>query len=153
MRQVNWQYWTEDDRKELRRAKTFKDLNGIAMRILKKMPQPIVQVCGPITSGGLGSVKKNLHRFNAVIKALDREGFNIFNQLPFENDLYRLRRELSKTRPQKRVDRELLNDFYLPIFESGLVASFFFIPDWKTSFGARWEHRQLERLRLTIIYL
>lgn len=147
------QYWIEKDRQDLKTAETYADLRDIAMRILKRMPRPIAEVCGPITTGGRGNIKDNMKVFDRAIRDLSYWGYiRIFNQLPFEAPMHKIMRRLAKA-SGKKYDKRILLDFYLPIFKSGLIEIFYFLPGWRTSFGARWEHRQAKKLGIKIVYL
>ena len=141
-------YWTNQDRRSLNKAKTYKDLANIALRILKRMPKPIGQVCGPISTGGYGNIKDNMAAFACAIRKLKSDSLIIFNQLPFETPMHQMVKE-----SRKKYDTLLLTEFYLVIFRSRLVKTFYFLPNWKTSFGARWEHQQARRLKIKVIYL
>ncbi|MEK7192152.1 MAG: hypothetical protein AAB646_01390 [Patescibacteria group bacterium] len=140
------QYWRKKDQEDVKKAKTYSQLVKIAFRILKRMPQPIGQVCGPITSGGFGSLKKNLKVFQSVIDRLQKEGKTIFDQLPFENALHRLYRSSGHKDPGK----QLLEEFYFPIFVSGLVKHLYFMPNWATSNGATWEFHTANHLGIPL---
>ncbi len=133
----------------LDKASSHKDLFKIAEDILRRMPSPIGQVCGPISTGGAGSIEKNLKRFEIAIADLQNKGLNIFDQMPFENPMHRIISQKS----DGKYDNSILNDFYLPIFESGMVKKLYFLPDWESSTGARWEHEQAKRLGLDVEYL
>lgn len=146
---ITKEYWTEEDIAEVKSAKDFKDLYRIAERILNKMPQPIAQVCGPIGTGGLGTIEANLEAFSEAIQALQKKGYTVFDQMPFEWPMQGIKFNL----PAGVYPESILTDFYLPIFESGLVTTFYFMPNWKSSRGANWEHEQAKRLGIQIIYL
>ncbi|HEY4479428.1 MAG TPA: hypothetical protein VI981_03690, partial [Candidatus Paceibacterota bacterium] len=90
-------YWTEEDRWGLEMAKNYRDLNKIALRVLKRMPEPRGELCGPITSGGAGSVKANLKRFDRAIKKLIADGTEIFSQMPFEAIIQDMRERMNIT--------------------------------------------------------
>lgn len=141
-------YFTLQDKEILIRAKRFSELYPVARGILERMPKPIGQVCGPISTGGTGSREKNLERMIKTIEALTLQGFIIFNQMPFQDSMARIISFYKEDGPMR-----LLEEFYLPLFESGLVATLYFLPDWKTSRGASWEHAQALRLDIRIIYL
>ncbi len=126
----------------------FEGLAAIALEILEEMPEPVVQVCGPITNGGLGSVEKNLAKIGEAIRKLEAEGKNVFSQLPFEGVMHRI-----KETPYYRGENHLLEAFYLPIFESGLVKTLYFVEGWESSYGACWEHGQAFKLNLGVEYL
>lgn len=62
----NHEHWTDSERELLETARlrgTFADLAAIALTILPRLPKPVGQVCGPISTGGLGSIEANLVRF------------------------------------------------------------------------------------------
>jgi hypothetical protein len=142
-------YWTEVDLEAVKNAKDFKELYLIADKILKIMPQPIVQVCGPIGTGGLGNVEDNLKAFDETIRSLQDKGLNVFDQMPFEWPMQVIKFNLSKG----VYPDSIMTDFYIPIFESGYVSEFYFMPNWETSKGAKWEHNEAQRLGIKINYL
>ena len=118
----------------------------IASRVIDRLPKPIVTVCGPIATGGLGSVEKNLHAFNQKIIELQNKGLNVFDQMPFEEPMQEFKKKLQKGEYLESI----LTDFYLPIFESGMISESYFMPGWESSHGANWEHEQFERLGIKI---
>lgn len=142
-------YWQPTDWQSLAAASSFDDCAAIALAILGRMPQPIGEVCGPISTGGRGSVEENLKAFDQTINRLLQEGKNIFDQVPFERPMFAL---LSSGKETRESDR-LLTAFYLPIFESSLISTLYFMPDWQSSHGATWEHEQAKRLGMEIVYL
>ncbi len=141
-------YWTPVEKALLTKASNFKELHEIARRIILRMPAPRGQVCGPISTGGKGSIKENLKEFEKAISYLEEQGQIVFNQLPFEDPMDRILRV-----GQGTPTDTLLNEFYLPIFEARLVSTLFFLDNWQTSAGATWEHEQARRLKLEIVYL
>jgi len=141
-------YWTNEDIKNLEQAQTFSALSAIALDVLKKMPQPVAQVCGPISTGGTGSMEQNLAVLNQTIKTTQAQGKIVFDQVPFQLAMHRIKRLIGA---QSNV--ALLDGFYLPLFESGLIKTLYFLPNWQTSQGATWEHEQAKRLGLEIVYL
>lgn len=143
------QYWTEEDINELEKVETFKDMLTVAMRVLNRMQKPIAMVCGPITTGGKGSMFQNMLDFNKAIIRLQTKGVNVFDQMPYEQPMERLKLEL----PSNEYAYDILTDFYLPIFEAKTISKFYFIPGWESSTGATWEHAQAKRLGIEIEYL
>lgn len=143
-------YWREKDWQDLEIAESISDLFKIAERIIDRMDKPFVQVCGPIGTGGLGSVEANLNAFNNTIIKLQHDGLNVFDQMPFEIPIQRIKERLIK---DGGYFSSILTDFYCPIFTSGLVSAFYFMPNWQTSFGAKWEHEEAKKLGIKIIYL
>jgi len=142
-----------DDLEAIKRAQDYKELLEIALLILNRIKitcsgQPIAMVCGPISNGGTGSRKINLQIFGRAIERLALNGLLIFSQMPFEDDMERI----YKSKPELQGLR-LLEEFYLPIFESGDIKLLCFLPGWQRSIGANWEHEQAKRLKIPIIYL
>lgn len=140
---------TINDTKDMFNAKTFEDLSKIALRIIKKMPRSVGIVSGPISNGGAGSVEKNLEIFKETIERLRRAGENVFDQMPFEEHMFRI----SQDKTYFKGEDQLLQKFYLPLFESGFIQTMYFIRGWQTSYGAKWEHGQAIRLSIGIRYL
>ncbi len=68
--------------------------------------------------------------------------------MPFEDDMERI----YKSDPKLKGTR-LLEEFYLPMFKSGLIKILCFLPGWQNSIGATWEHEQAKKLGIPIIYL
>ncbi len=142
-------YWTSEDLLELEKAETVKQMFSVGFRVLNRMPQPVFQVCGPISTGGKGNLIENLIAFNETIILLQNENKNIFDQMPFEEPMQRIKIAM----PKGEYATVLLSDFYLPLFESGLVKKMYFMKDWQSSHGACWEHEQAKRLGIEIEYL
>lgn len=140
-------YFTKDDYQSLEAATTYHDLWLVAEKVLERSPNNLAQVCGPISSGGAGSVEKNLEEFDNAIEYLHQNGVELFDQMPFEQPIQRL-----KDLPQNKK-ANLLEIFYQPVFESGRVSDLYFLPGWQQSNGATWEHEQGQRLELNIIYM
>ena len=143
------EYWEEKDILELKQAETMSHMFEVGLRVLKKIPQPVEQICGPISTGGKGSLLENLVAFNETIVSFQNEGKNIFDQMPFEEPMQRIKSGLQ----QGEYATTILTDFYLPIFESGLVKKLYFMKDWQSSKGSNWEHEQAKRLGIEIEYL
>ncbi len=142
-------YWEEQDWKDLEEAKSFKDLFVIAKRVIYRMPHPLVQVCGPIATGGLGSIEANLNAFNETIKELQAEGKSVFDQMPFEDPMQKLKTMIEN----KDYMNTIFTDFYYPIFDSGLISELYFMPNWNTSVGATKEHDKAKESGIKIVYL
>jgi hypothetical protein len=143
------QYWPEEVIREVECATTMSDLTKIAKSIIEKMRTPIVQVCGPISSGGKGNVTDNLFTFSKAIAQLQTEGHSVFDQMPFEKNLHRI----IKGMIYEDAQHAILHEFYEPIFDTGKIKTLYFLPDWKSSNGARWEHAHAEKRGIEIAYL
>jgi hypothetical protein len=113
------------------------------------MPHGVVQVCGPIATGGLGTLEANLHAFNDQIKRLQSQGLHVFDQMPFEIPMQELKKDL---KPGEYAT-SILDDFYLPLMQNDKVTTFYFMPNWETSTGARWEHDLVTKMGKEIKYL
>lgn len=146
---ITSQFWTEEDWQDLHTANTAKDMYAVAERVVSRMPEPIGQVCGPIASGGLGSLEANLQAFNETIKKLQAEGAHLFDQMPFEIPMQGLKKDL---KPGEYA-YSILDDFYLPLMQNEKITTFYFMPNWQTSTGARWEHDLVTKMGKEIKYL
>lgn len=140
-------YWKDNHYRKLEKASDFKDMLKIAFDILENIPKPITQVCGPISTGGKGSIEENLKMFPKAAEWLSKKGHNVFVQAPFENPIQRIKRVYDG------YPYALLDKFYLPLFKSGMIDNFAFLPGWQSSTGAKWEHDQAQKLGINILYL
>ncbi|MBN2198001.1 DUF4406 domain-containing protein [Candidatus Wolfebacteria bacterium] len=148
---MNNQYWEKNDLFLLKKAKSLKDLVKIAERVLIKIPNPRAQLCGPISTGGTGNVKTNIKNLQKSIKILESKGVNIFNHLKFEPILDKLSINWEQLKPYP--DIPILEDFYGKIFETKLLNIIYFLPNWETSLGAKWEYNYANKLGIKIFVL
>ena len=142
-------YWTNEDYEALNRAETFLDVGLVAMHVLNRMPKDVAQLCGPISTGGLGETKANLELFAKILEKLKKQNVIFFNQLPLEDAIVRIR----VNQGEKYDPLELLENIYEPLFKTGKITTTYFIHGWETSLGTRWEHEQSKRRGMTIKYL
>jgi hypothetical protein len=145
-------YCTIEDVRDVNDAGSYEDLLKIALRILPRMKGPIVQVCGPIETGGRGTVEDNLTHLDEVINQLINKDAEVFDQIFFEEAIKRMKAD-RRNRGDLDYDFDLLNKFYLPILESGLISKLYFVSGWETSTGARWEYEQSVRLGIEADFL
>lgn len=135
-------------KKECAACESFEELAALGLRELMKFPGDVEIVCGPITSGGLGSIEKNLAVFNDVVRRMLRHGQPLFNQMPYEDQLFALR---DAWKPEPAIPyppgyEPVLERFYRPLFETRRIRRAWFIPNWETSRGATWERELLGSL-------
>lgn len=147
---MNTQY-TPEHISKIEDCKDFADAVKISLNALELMPQPIVQVCGPITSGGKGSVKENIAIIKNAIKKLENEGLSVFNQTQFEKKFAKLREESGLNDDES--NKLVLENFYEEIFNRKLIKRFYFVPGWETSTGSRWERERAKKLGIEIVDL
>jgi hypothetical protein len=142
-------HWTHAEAGMLEQAKTFEDLADIAIIILarmKKHGKPIIQICGPMSTGGFGNLADNMQLFQYALDVATDMGLTVFNQLPFQDAMIRI----SGWEPRKPYCRPILEVFYRRIFESGFISQTLFMPDWQSSYGARWERELVTKLGIII---
>jgi hypothetical protein len=114
------------------------------------MPKPISQVCGPISTGGFGNRAMNTKLFGRCIAELRRRELNPFDQLVMQDAMADLVETWHREYPDRTYCDPILEVIYRQIFESRLVVRTFFLPDWETSHGARWEREHVTRLGLEV---
>jgi hypothetical protein len=107
------------------------------------------EMCGPISTGGLGDPVKNLALFEKCLLRLKREGFNPFNQIPLQRSIDRLVTEWRR-QGGKGYCTPILEVVYKSIFQSGCLRRAFMLPDWNSSIGTSWEHKKLSELGIPI---
>lgn len=114
---------------------------------LQKIDVDIVMVCGPVTTGGLGSKELNLAAIRKAEEELTAQGLTVFNQSMVEDAIERL----IELHSPDTYPTELLQEFTLRILESGLIGAMYFLPDWESSTGASWEREQAAILGIDIL--
>lgn len=149
MGEVTKQYWFSSDFEALSHAKTIADIFVIARQVRSRMNDTVAQVCGPVNNGGRGSVEKNLEYLSQMIQALQYEGVNVFDQMPFEETIHRIINDASSGQKYENV----LTDFYEPLFRLKMVQALYFVPGWEGSRGAVWEHTMAKELGIEVHFL
>ena len=137
------------DINQMEMAQSYRELTPIGLRVLNRIPGDVVMVCGPISTGGTGSIAENIEVFRGAIARVVRMGEFVFTQLPFEGPMQAIK---GKLLPESD-GLSLLELFYRPLFESGMMKRLYFIPSWKSSFGANWEHSVALELGIEIRHL
>lgn len=118
-----------------------------ALSEISDLKPPVIQFCGPISTGGFGDVAENLDYLYSVVRASMDQGMSVFNQVSYERRLDKILRD------HHEYDYPLLDFFYNPILTSGKISGLIFLPLWETSVGSQWEHELGLSLRLPIHYL
>lgn len=153
------QQFLPHEEETLQTATSYTMLSAVALAQLGRMrsirPMPPGIVCGPISTGGLGSKAENIKHFERVVRYMvNHMKGHFFNQIPFEAALWRVQALRKRQEPgvvySGGAGNPLLEEFYRPIFESGLIGAAFFIKGWESSDGARWEHNLCEQLGISI---
>ena len=102
---------------------------------LRSMPQPIVRVCGPLTTGGFG-YEENAKRIAAAEKILQAKGYTVF--------LFGDAEESIKDSGYSHA--AVMDLFHRPVLESGLISEAFFLKGWHESKGATIERQTCEEI-------
>lgn len=138
--------WTAAQIAQVNALQSNQAMAEFAIAMLATMPQPICQVCGPITTGGRGSFEENLKVIDCGIRYLRVQGKSVFDQQPYQATMQRLK----AITPE--YHGSVLEEFYLPIFRSGYIADLYFVPGWRSSVGAQWEHARALELGIRTWY-
>ena len=144
---MNQNYWTKERIGAVAKLTSFTEMAQFGLELLKTLPRPIIQVCGPLSTGGRGSFELNLLAFDETIDMLIAAGHTVFDQRPFEIPILALKSTTVD------YDHRILDEFYLPLFQSGMIDEMHFLPDWQSSKGATWEHGIAEQYGIKIVYL
>lgn len=142
-------HWTREELAVLEAAATLREVAEIALGHLYRLQsygRPIVQICGPMTTGGLGSLSANMRRFECAIAGAAGAGHLVFDQIPLQAAIIRITDHHNST--EYNVD--ILEVLYAPIFGSGCINTVFFIPGSETSRGATWERRKVMGLGIEV---
>ena len=113
--------------------KQLLELSTIAIDKLRQLRGPVVQICGPISTGGFGNVEDNIRCISTVINACTENGISVFDQIKYEPTLDKILGLSTEN------DHYILDYFYKPILSSNIISALIFLPLWSTSTGSRWE--------------
>lgn len=106
-----------------------------AIADLKALPPPIVRLSGPLRTGGDG-YEVNQRRFKTGEALLRSRGLTVYGYEKFKEVI------------QANYDLHF-EHFNIPILQSGLIRSIFFLPGWETSGGASYERKLCGELNIT----
>lgn len=91
---VSREEWLEWEEAALREAVSFQHLVEIAIGVLQflhlKHGTEIIQICGPMTTGGLGQQEANMQVFGLAVRRAKENGLAVFNQIPFQDAVTRI---------------------------------------------------------------
>lgn len=135
-------HYEQEDFARLETATSFEELVDIALTILRRIKNEgheVVQICGPMSTGGLGNIEDNFAFFRAAIEIARDKGLVVFDQTHFQHAMERL----SKHLVNDEYNMDILEIFYRKVFESGLISKALFLPLWETSKGSCWERNFL----------
>lgn len=148
----NNHFWTERDLVRINEATQLSQVLEVCLTVIGRIPIPVAMVSGPITTGGFGSLEKNLKVFGAVIDELTKRGHHVFSQMPAEGFMVQLWRNW-QVDGQESYCWPLLDNFYRPLFRSRKIHTMFFIPGWDQSVGASWEYDECGKVGIQRIKL
>ena len=128
------------------RADSLQKLYTLAVGESLKFSDGCGIVFGPISTGGRGKIEENIRVFEATIRALQQQGMPIFSQIPYEDQISLLCRQWRDSDPSRagKYYMPVLDEFYGPLIQTGLIKQSWFIPGWESSYGAKWERKRLE---------
>ena len=118
------------------------ELSLLAIKRLQELPQPVVRVSGPLTSGGYG-YEENLRRFKIAQEKLKNSGYTVFDYFEEPHN------EALIVELDMRW-QEVMEYYHRPIMETRLMSAVFMMPRWQESNGAKLEYEYAIRLGLEI---
>lgn len=141
---VHSQFWTPTLRRRLATTDNFAKLTQLALSVLDNAPSSLCMVSGPMSTGGFGSLSKNMRVFCSSVEVAEDMILNcsVFSQMPFEDKMVTLCRQWRERNPREIYCWPILHIFYGALLASGKVKVFYFLPGWNSSRGARWEFRE-----------
>lgn len=137
-------------KEDLERASTLGYLAAVANSVLFRMEKEkgprIVQICGPMSTGGLGNLKANILRFKRAIFVAEHHGLIVFDQTNLKDAVERI----TGYKDSGEYCVDILETLYRKIFETGFISGALFLPGWQSSVGASWERQLLIELGIPV---
>lgn len=150
---VRMSYYEISDLKAIAAAKVLDDLAKIAIRVIEQMPGPAIWVGGPVTAGRR-TIKENRDRLHKVILYYKRRGELAFNYLILEKKAREiLERQFGSGRLPRKAQEKLRDEFYAPIFRSGLIKRLYLLNRWDSSLNARWMSEFAKKAGIPVLEL
>jgi len=119
-------------------ASSLKDLVPAAKLILSQMKDPIM-IIGPMTTGGKENMDDNFCFHDAAVTEAILRGQEVFYQSWFKDPMIRVITDFWERRESEagrhKTSREIIFQFYLPVFKLGIIKSLWRLPDWNSSVG------------------
>lgn len=131
--------------------KTFTGLAEFALSELRVIGECSI-VCGPISTGGYGSVEANIKVIEMMTRHLRSIGCKIFNNTFYEKYIWRLKDKWLEE-GNTGYCQPILEEFYMAIYRSGHITKAYFLPSWESSTGAQWERKVLPQCRIEVLDL
>ncbi len=133
----------------LHNARDLAELAKVAVTIAERLfnlDWVVIQICGPMTTGGLGNEMLNRKRHGAAIELALKKGHIIFDQRPFESKLRELKAKISGT----EYCQDVLDVFYQTIFASGYITRLWILSGSEGSRGVAEEIKLAGRLGIGV---
>jgi hypothetical protein len=121
---------------------TLSALAEKAIERLRALPQPVIRLCGPLTTSAYG-YEDNLKRFLKGQEILREKGLTVFDYFEGHDDEEVIQ---SLNLPWE----EVMQYYHRPIMETGLIKEAYFLPRWEFSNGATLEHTYAKEFGLRI---
>lgn len=148
-------YYTRTHASALRRATTYEHLYAVGSQVLAGMQarygdgKTVVLICGPMTTGGLGDLERNMRLFRSAINVFYGHRYATtdevpFSQIPCQDGI----KTVSKFDPTAPYDERILTDFYRRLFQLQIIKRFYFLRGWQGSRGACAEMRYAKELSI-----
>jgi hypothetical protein len=139
-------------KEECSKTDSFATLLQIALREMNTLASrgDVHVISGPISTGGLGSIEKNIAVFDKTVEHLRSQNYLVFDYGPYESGIAPLRTVWKAENPEAHYCMPILEEFYGPLFETRLIKKAWFIHGWESSFGSTWERKKLSELEIPI---
>lgn len=121
---------------------TLGELAKGAIKRLESLPQPVVRVSGPLTSGGFG-YDENLKRFVIAQQKLREQELTVYDYFEDNSD-----EEIIKSLGVSWQD--VMNFYHQPILETGLIQAVYMMPKSEESNGAKMERDYFQNNNLEV---
>jgi len=125
-------------------ATSFSASAEIAKQVLNTIPLPpgCIGVCDPISNKKANSLPAMSHPFslfNHTTQLFIDAGYPVFDERPFLSKLASLKETWFIKHSNEHFCKPLIEEFYLPLLETGRVTHLVLLPEWIAQYVSYWE--------------
>lgn len=137
----------EDLKDQLAFVETYDEALEIALQFIydNREDKEVLFVSHPMSPTTDRSMEEQLKELQTIIDQYEKEGYFVFNQIPFHNSNL-------KNLKEQNIN-EKFEKFFAPLLTSGKVDVIIFANRWQQSSGCQREYEMVKNLNMTKVFI